>query len=235
MNRNATMTKQAKQAKPAEVPAQQPEQQAHEEKTPAIPRITVRESKEGEIYLVASSLKGLGLEGLKEALAVTDNKIGNMNPSTYSFSFAMTKEVVEYLKKLPEGAVQYLPNLNAVIHADKEVDFENNVGWLESTGNDGGVNATIRYSYDTLASGKAKEISETLKNAGMKFDRNLLVWSGPVTTDNLLALNDLDGHGIDWAQNFQDMTADVGAPEQPAEAKQEKFAEPKAPDKPFEP
>lgn len=194
-----------------------------EVKKPAIPSITVRENKEGNFYLVATSLKGLGLEGLKEALAVTDHKIGNMNPKNFTFSFAMTEPVVNYLKNLPEGAAQYFPSLDAVLNAKNHVNFDNNVGWLDQTP-DGGVNATIRLGYETLASGHAKEVSATLKDAGMKFN-NLLVWHGAVTTDNVMALNSL---GVEWAQDFQEITANVGAPEEKAPVQQQ-YAEPVAP------
>lgn len=202
------------------------------QKTPSIPRITVRENKEGNLYLVASSLKGLGLDGLKEALAKSGNEIGKMNPKNFSFSFSMTPDVIEYLNSLPEGSVEFYPAIDSVLKAENHVNFDSNIGWLESTDNDGGVNATIRIGFNALSNAGGnpedaaalKEMTTALKEAGMKYDGSLQVWSGPVTTDNVLALN---GLGLEWAQDFQDMTINVGAPEAPEVPQQQ--AEPQAP------
>lgn len=113
------------------------------------------------------------------------------------------------LPLLEQSGVQWNPSLAAATQA--AVNFQQTVGWLDQNA-EGGVNATIHLGFETLSAGKAKEVAEVLKGAGMTYDGYLKIWTGPVNADNVLALNSLD---IDWAQDFQGLAASVGAPQTP--------------------
>ncbi|MBE0507265.1 MAG: hypothetical protein IBX50_11205 [Marinospirillum sp.] len=128
------------------------------------------------------------------------------------------------LPLLEQSGVQWNPSL--AMATQNAVNFQQTVGWLD------GVNATIHLGFETLSAGKAKEVAEVLKGAGMTYDGYLKIWTGPVNADNVLALNSLD---IDWAQDFQGLAASIGAPQTPkAEAEAEVPQAPAATQQPLQ-